>query len=54
VALGLDPKDEIKVDDIDIRNYVKYIFEERTDVEKRELVGCFKSKLKIANKSESF
>ena len=32
---------------IDLRSYAKYILNEGTNEEKRELMGCFKSKLKI-------
>jgi hypothetical protein len=40
----------INVADIDIRNYAKYILREGTIFEKRELLGCLKSKLTVANK----
>ena len=33
--------------DIDIKTYAKYILREGTNEEKRELMGCFKSKIKI-------
>lgn len=36
-------------EDIDLRTYAKYILKEGTAQEKRELMGCFKSRLKIAN-----
>ncbi|MFA6608456.1 MAG: recombinase family protein [Candidatus Paceibacterota bacterium] len=41
---------QIKVKDVDIRNYAKYILKEGTDLEKRELLGCFKSKILLKNK----
>lgn len=45
-VLGLsNPK--AKHEDIDIRTYAKYILKEGTNEEKRELMSCFKSKLKI-------
>lgn len=47
--LGVKEKN-IKVADIDIRNYAKYILREGTIFEKRELLGCLKSKLMMANK----
>ena len=36
-----------KHEDIDLRTYAKYILKEGTNEEKRELMGCFKSKIKI-------
>jgi DNA invertase Pin-like site-specific DNA recombinase len=36
-----------KHEDIDLKTYVKYILKEGTNEEKRELMGCFKSKIKI-------
>ncbi len=47
-VLGI--KDKIIVGDIDIRNYAKYILREGQDVEKRELLGCLKSKISLKNK----
>lgn len=44
------PKSAIKVVDIDIRNYAKYILREGTIYEKRELLGCFKSRLILRDK----
>lgn len=43
-------KSVIKVADIDIRNYTKYILRDGTNLEKRELLSCFKSKITIKNK----
>ncbi len=40
-----DTNEEIKVKDIDIRNYAKYILKSGKDQEKRELLGCLKSKI---------
>ena len=40
-----DPK--VKHEDTDPRVYAKYILKEGTNEEKREIMGCFKSKLKI-------
>ncbi|MHB9019835.1 MAG: recombinase family protein [Minisyncoccota bacterium] len=48
VVLGIQEK--INIADVDIRNYAKYILREGSDVEKRELLGCLKSKLEIKNK----
>ena len=47
-VLGI--KEKIEVKDIDIRNYAKYILIEGLDIEKRELLGCFKSKITLKNK----
>jgi len=47
-VLGI--KDKIEVKDIDIRNYAKYILKEGQDIEKRELLGCLKSKILLKNK----
>jgi len=48
VLLGIEENIEIK--DIDIRAYVKYILREGTDMEKRELLGCLKSKIIVKEK----
>jgi site-specific DNA recombinase len=47
--LGVKTK-VVKVDDIDIRNYAKYVLREGTRAEKRELLGCLRSKILLANK----
>ncbi len=47
--LGIKEK-TIKVADIDIRNYAKYILRDGTILEKRELLTCLKSKITMANK----
>ncbi|MFM1757150.1 MAG: hypothetical protein RL621_2143, partial [Bacteroidota bacterium] len=49
VILGSQEKIEVK--DVDIRNYAKYVLKEAPDVEKRELLGCLKSKIFLKNKS---
>jgi DNA invertase Pin-like site-specific DNA recombinase len=41
---------KVKVIDIDIRNYAKYILREGTMLEKRELLSCLRSKITMANK----
>jgi hypothetical protein len=43
-------KEKISIPDIDIRGYAKYILKEGYDIEKRELLGCLKSKICLANK----
>ncbi len=45
-VLGFSRAD-VKHEDIDLRTYAKYILKEGTNEEKRELMGCFKSKLKF-------
>jgi hypothetical protein len=44
---------KIKVADIDIRNYAKYILREGSVLEKRELLMCLQSKVRLANKMVS-
>ena len=48
VVLG--NKEKIEVGDIDIRNYAKYILREGSNIEKRELLACLKSKLVLKNR----
>jgi hypothetical protein len=45
-VLGVkDPN--IKHEEIDLKSYAKYILKDGTDQEKRELMGCFKSRIKV-------
>jgi DNA invertase Pin-like site-specific DNA recombinase len=46
----LRTKAKVQVKDIDIRNYAKYLLHEGTPIEKRELLGCFKSRLVLKEK----
>jgi site-specific DNA recombinase len=46
----LGNKEKIEIGDIDIRNYAKYILNEGKDEEKREILSCLNSKIKIKNK----
>lgn len=46
----LGKKEKIEVKEIDIRNYSKYLLREGTDVEKRELLSCLKSKILLNQK----
>ena len=39
-----------KHEDIDLKTYAKYTLREGTNEEKRELMGCLKSKIKLTNK----
>ena len=41
---------KIKIADVDIRNYAKYILRDGTITEKRELLMCLKSKILMSNK----
>lgn len=47
--LGIKEK-TVKAADIDIRNYAKYILRDGTTEEKRELLGCLRSKVFLSNK----
>lgn len=44
------PKEEYSAKDADIRNYAKFVLKEGSDIEKRELLRCLKSKICLANK----
>ncbi len=46
-------KEKIDVKDVDIRNYVKHILRTGKEAEKREITGCFKSKILLSNKKIS-
>lgn len=46
----LGTKGETNVAEIDIRNYAKYILRDGRDLEKRELLSCFKSKIIVSEK----
>ena len=43
-------REKIKIDDVDIKNYAKFVLKEGQDIEKRELLGCFKSKIYLNQK----
>lgn len=49
----LGTKEKINIPNIDVRGYAKYVLKEGTDIEKRELLGCLKSKICLANKKIS-
>ena len=51
VILGI--KEKVVVNDVDLRNYTKYILRDGSALEKRELLGCFKSKITLKNKEIS-
>ena len=46
----LGNKEKVEVAEIDIRNYAKFILKDGTDIEKRELLGCLKSKIILKQK----
>lgn len=48
--LGINKKEQQKSNEIDIRNYAKYILKEGEIFEKRELLSCLRSKLIMKNK----
>ena len=48
-VLGLEEK-SIRVADVDIRNYAKHVLRSGSITEKRELLGCLRSKLTLAKK----
>lgn len=43
-------QEEYRAKDVDIRNYAKYVLADGSVFEKRDLLGCLKSKLTIINK----
>jgi hypothetical protein len=47
--LGIKEK-AVKVGDVDVRNYAKYILRDGTMFEKRELLTCLRSKITMAEK----
>lgn len=46
----LGKKEQIKVDDIDVRNYAKYILRDGSVTEKRELLGCLQGNVTLSQK----
>ncbi len=46
-------EEECKAKEVDIRNYAKYLLREGADVEKRELLGCLRSKILLSDKTIS-
>lgn len=46
----LGSKEKIQIVETDIRNYAKYILQEGTDIEKRELLSCLKNDIIVRNK----
>ena len=46
----LGTKEKIDIPNIDVRGYAKYVLKEGSDIEKRELLSCLKSKILLNNK----
>lgn len=46
-------KEEVIVPSVDIRGYAKYILQEGANEEKRELLGCLKSRIYLTEKKIS-
>ena len=42
--------EKVSAANIDVRGYSKYVLQEGEDIQKRELIGCFKSKILLKNK----
>ena len=49
-VLGISKNEKDKQKEIDIRNYAKYVLQEGSIFEKRELLSCLKSKIVLKNK----
>lgn len=49
-AILLGKKEETKVENVDIKNYAKFILKNGSDIEKRELISCFRGKIVLENK----
>ncbi len=49
-VLGQKQEEDKNKKNVDIKNYAKYILTEGNNFEKRELLGCMKSKLVLTNK----
>jgi predicted metal-binding protein len=46
----LGTKEKVNTADIDIRGYAKYVLQDGEDIQKRNLLGCFKSKITLKEK----
>lgn len=49
----LGTKGKIDIPSVDIRGYAKYVLKEGTNEEKREILGCLKSRIYLAQKKIS-
>lgn len=52
-SIVLGSREKIVVKEVDIRNYAKYVLKESSNIEKRELLSCFRSKIFLKNKAIS-
>ncbi|MDD5015677.1 MAG: recombinase family protein, partial [Atribacterota bacterium] len=48
VALGI--KEKVQAEDVDVRNYLKYVFQEGNNEERREIARSFKSGFTVMNR----
>lgn len=46
----LGTKDKVNIDTVDVIGYAKFVLKEGSEIEKRELLGCLKSKISLHNK----
>ena len=46
----LGTKEKVSTDSVDVRGYAKFVLKEGSDIEKRELLACLKSRICLANK----
>jgi len=51
---GVKETNKVKAKQIDLKDYAKYLLREGTAIEKREFMGCIKSKFVLKNKVLSF
>jgi len=49
----LGTKEKIDIPSINIRRYAKYVLKEGSNLEKREMLGCLKSKILLSQKKIS-
>ena len=50
----LGKKSEMLAENIDTKDYVKFLLKEGSLEEKREIIGCFKSEILLVNKTITF
>ena len=50
----LGTKEKVDLESIDTRGYARYVLKQGSDVEKRELLACFKGNITIKQKILSF
>ena len=46
----LGTKEKVNIQSVDIQSYTKYVLQEGKDLQKRELLGCFKGKVVLKDK----